>query len=115
MGRTEGLKTHIDGDAEGSETITVSIHLLSTSCSLAPARKTRSFIFTKDWCVMGPLLGPEDTEINIEIVLILRSSRGVEEADLKICKRDRESRGHSLGAGETLGSLCFLGGLWTDE
>ena len=67
------------------------------------------------WCVMGPLLGPEDTEINIEIVLILRSSRGVEEADLKICKRDRESRGHSLGAGETLGSLCFLGGLWTDE
>jgi len=66
--------------------------------------------------VLCPLLGPEDTEINVEIVLILQSSRGVEEADLKTrCKRDGEGRGHSLGAGETLGSLCFLGGLWTDE
>ena len=68
--------------------------------------------------MLGALLGPENTEINIEIIPVLRSFQETGRSRHKQTithKRHRESRGHSLGAGETLGSLGLLRGLWRDE
>lgn len=100
--RIECLKNHRRERSFGSETLTTFMLLLSTHCLLALRQAVHSLLFPKDLYVLGNLLGTENAEVKVEVVQPSGRSRGEEAIRHKM---HRVSRGHSSGAGETLGSL----------